>query len=196
MPLAPPPTLRDTIAQALGVSRLAETPAERVSLLRAASALAAERRVERVGPLTPSALDRLAREVDAALTRELRVDAGYASFRARVLAQAMRAAAKADVRAVERAVARARARDAALGGLRPDVMREVAASLDRYLETARQLRLARDQWNARKPVIADYRIASSPRCARCSVRRGALDDVRTFSGPSVRVFVEDRGGPA
>ncbi len=132
----------------------------------------------------------MATEIDGDLSRELRVDAAYASLKARVLGDALRAAARADVRAVERIVTRARARDSALGHSRPDVMSEVAASLERYLDTARQLRLARDQWNARKPVLADYadRIAPALRALRRA--RPALDDVRTFSGPSVRVLTK------
>jgi hypothetical protein len=186
VPLAPPPTLRDTIAQALGLSRLAETSAERVSLLRAASALAGGYRAS-TSDADP-AMTTLARDVDATLAREVRIDAAYAALKARVLGEAMRAAARADVRAVERVVSRARTRDAALGGLRADVMRDVTATLDRYLETARQLRLARDQWNAHKPLIADYRDRVEPALRALQRARSALEAVRPFSGPSVRVL--------
>lgn len=191
VPLAPPPTLRETIAQVLGLSRLADSSSERVSLLRTASALARERLAAApVSAADADAIARMATEVDGELSRELRVDAAYASFKARVLGDALRAAARADVRGVERIVTRARARDTALGHARPDVMSEVTASLERYLDTARQLRLARDQWNARKPILADYadRIAPALRALRRA--RPALDDVRTFSGPSVRVLTK------
>jgi hypothetical protein len=151
-PLAPPPTLRETIAQVLGLSRLADSSSERVSLLRTASALARERLAAApVRDADADAIARLAAEVDGELSRELRVDAAYASFKARVLGDALRAAARADVRGVERIVTRARARDTALGQARPDVMSEVTASLERYLDTARQLRLARDQWAHASP---------------------------------------------
>ena len=191
VPLAPPPTLRETIAQVLGLSRLADSSSERVSLLRTASLLARERvAAAPARDADADAIARMATEIDGDLSRELRVDAAYASLKARVLGDALRAAARADVRAVERIVTRARARDSALGHSRPDVMSEVAASLERYLDTARQLRLARDQWNARKPVLADYadRIAPALRALRRATP--ALDDVRTFSGPSVRVLTK------
>lgn len=190
VPLAPPPTLRDSIAQALGVARLAESSVERVSLLRAAGTLA---RRSAAGDANDPGLIGLTREIDTALARELRVDAAYAAFRSRTVAEAMRAAARADVKAVERVVTRARKRDADLGGLRPDVTREVNDTLDRYLETARTLRLARDQWNARKSVIAAYRDQVGPMLRALDRARGALDDVRSFSGPSVKVLTKTEG---
>ena len=192
VPLAPPPTLRDTIEQALGLSRLAETRTESVSLLRAAQAVAADRRLPRAQGDRADAdeADRLLREVNAELSREQRTDAAYDTFKADMVADARRAASKADIRGVERLMVRARSRDAALGRRRPEVMGEVTASLEGYLETARKLRLARDQWTARKPVLAEYRDRLEPVLRVLQRTREALDDVRTFTGPSLKVIAK------
>ncbi len=189
-PLAPPPTLRDTIAQALGLSRLAETRIERVALLRAAQAVGADRRVARssAARAEADAAARLLREVNNELEREQRTDTAYESLKSEALDSARRAASKANVKAVERLIERTRSRDAALGGSRPEVMRSVNASLEGYLETARKLRLARDQWTARKPVLAEYRDLLEPVLRVLQRAREALDDVRTFSGPSLKVI--------
>ena len=173
----PPPTLRDSIAQALRLAALADSPDDRVSLLRAASgALAAE-------PAETAWAKATRVTVDRTLTEELVVEGRYASLRTRALASAARAAARADVRGVERAIARARQTDARLGALRPDTVAAVLDVLEQRLDAARRLRLARDQWALKSKALQAYRRSVSKPIDDLWRARAALDDIRSLAGP-------------
>ena len=194
-PIAPPPTLRDTIQQALGLSRLAESRFERVRLLRAAESVTRERRLAGA-PAERSeakAVDRLLRQVAGELEREQRTDAAYQSLKTDTLESARRAASKADIKGVEKVMARARSRDEDLGNSRPEVMSQVSASLERYLETARKLRLSHDQWTARRPVLDDYADRLKPVLRTLRRARPALEDVQAFTGPSFSALSKTEG---
>ena len=70
-------------------------------------------------------------------------------------------ARNADVRGVERVIARIYRRDAWLGGMRPDTVNALVATVEERLDAARRLRLARDRWALRAPDLATYRAAIS-----------------------------------
>lgn len=180
--LLPPPTLRESIAQALRLADLAETPADRQSLLRTVTGVVGDGRAAPRGGWE--------REAKAAAERALReetaTDASYASLRARVLSRASAAASRADVRGVESAIARFRRGDARLGGLRPDAAQGVMAALEAHLDSARRLRLARDQWALKREGLLAYRGSGRRVLSDLRAGRGALDDIREMAGPSLQ----------
>ena len=73
--------------------------------------------------------------------------------------QADKRARLADVRGVMRVLDSLRTNDQALGAMRPDVIAAAYAAIDARLEAARRLRLARDHWELRVPVVAQYGLA-------------------------------------
>lgn len=181
----PPPSLRDAVTQALRLAALAESPVERVSLLRtAASAL------ERQKALAPKSWVSATRDtIDRQLSRELDVDARYASLQSRELKRATRAVANGDVRAVERSIARVRTADERLGAQRPDVVRALLLVLEERLDAARRLRLARDQWAVKAGAFDRYRKASKDSLNDFARVRPALDDIKALAGPGLSRLV-------
>ena len=175
----PPPSLRESISQALRLADLADTPADRQSLLRTASAVLAATPSDGAAWIAASRA-----EVERALADEVAIDTGYARLRASALSRASRAAARADVRGVERAIAHYRRGDARLGSRRADTTAGVLAALDAQLDAARRLRLARDQWATKREGLLAYR--RQGRAALDDLRAGhrALEDIRQLAGPS------------
>lgn len=173
----PAPSLRDAVTQALRLADLAESPADRVSLLRAADGVLASAPAHEawVGPTRAT--------VGRTLAEELDLESRYAALRTRTLASASRAAARADVRGVERAIARFREADTRLGNRRPDTVSAVLAALEERLDAARRLRLARDQWALLSGALQAYRRSVAGPMGQLWKSRADLDDVRSLAGP-------------
>jgi hypothetical protein len=74
----------------------------------------------------------------------------------RSIGQAEARARIGDVRGITRLVERLRRDDAALGRQRPDAINGAIAALEAQLDVARKLRLARDHWALRAPVLRQY----------------------------------------
>jgi hypothetical protein len=177
----PPPTLQEAVTNALRLADLAESPAEKVSLLRAASEA-----VERGRANAPKAWTTSTRRaIDRSLRKEIAVDEKYDAVRGSALAAASRAATNADVRGVERAIDRVKSADERLGRLRPDLVRGVLTVLEERLDATRRLRLARDQWVAKSRVFDVYRKATDRPLGELSKVKPALEDVKALAGPDL-----------
>lgn len=177
----PPPTLQEAVSHALRLANLAESPAEKVSLLRGASVA-----LERGQAGVPKAwVSSTKTAIDRALRREVGLDERYADVRSRALGAASRAAGNADVRGVERAIERVRRADAKLGAQRPDLVRGLLVVLDDRLDAARRLRLARDQWAVKSVALAAYRKATTRPLDDLKKVRSALEDVKALAGPDL-----------
>lgn len=177
-PLLPAPSLQESIEQALGLSTLAESSADRVSLLQSVGAL-----LEREGASLPASWVAARRtEVARSLGVEYRLDHEYAKLRDVSLQAARRAAGRADVRTVAKVIRRARERDRVLGAQRGDVMTGLLATLDTELDAARRLRLARDQWMLVSSAVGTWRAAVSPSVKALDGARSTLDDIRALAG--------------
>src|SRR5690606_15015953 len=100
---------------------------------------------------------RTGRAIERRLGEERRTTQAYASLRERVIARASRLAATADVRALIDLRTDAVRRDERLGGRRPVEMTALLAHLEAQLAAARELRLALDRWEARRPILEAYR---------------------------------------
>lgn len=173
------PTLREVVAQALALSRHVLHPAERVRLLgQALGLLEPDRGWDRAW------VRQMRRDARSLLEAEQKATRAYASLQDRVLDRAASLLERADVRALLALRADTIARDRRLGGQRPSEMAALLAQLDVQLDEARQLRLALDRWEQRRPVVESYVRVTSHLLGTLAPLARALDDIRTLSGPS------------
>ncbi len=179
----PPPSLQESILQALWAARLAGSPAERRSLLEAA--IGALDHGEALPPSWALATrDRAAR----ALRAEDELDARVARVRAASLAPADALAARGDVRRVERLLAHARREGASLAMERGDEIAGILETLEMRLDAARRVRLALDQWAVKADALRSFERTIGRHIEDVSRGRSALDDIRTLAGPSIRTL--------
>jgi hypothetical protein len=183
-PLLPEPTEAETVEQLLTAASLAESPAERRSLLQTVLGL-----LDRAAELLPGAWSTLMRRTAlGALAEEERLDEAYGALRASALARSRRAARAADVRALDRVRRDVQQGDDRLGRHRPGEVAALVATIDVHLDSARRLRLARDQWELRRPGLQRYRRAVDPSVNTMVRTIPHLEDVRAMAGPPPRAL--------
>jgi hypothetical protein len=177
VPLLPAPGLRESIEQALTAARLADEPAERVSLLTSI----AEALQPRTGEAWAAALHARA---SGELALEYKTDRAYVDLTSRTLTAADQRARRADVRGIETLIRSVLQADDQLGRRRPQATAALLATLDARLDDARRLRLARDAWAVRLGLVRAYeqRIRSTVAQFRRSSRW--LEDIRQLAGPA------------
>ena len=183
VPLMSPPDLHESADQALHAAALTPDPGERTSLLRAiAETLAgAKGAAEWLAPMKI--------RVDSALAAEEHVDRDYSTITQVLVRTADRYARAADVRGVQRLQQRALIEDERLGRRRPQEMSALLASLDAKLDSARRLRLARDQWAARLDVLREYEVALAEPAAMLQACRTRLETIRQLEGTPRRTLL-------
>jgi hypothetical protein len=180
-PLLPPPTPKEAIEQALFVSRVTESAAEREALLRAA--LSALDRDAAAVPADWASATRA--EASVTLQNELKTDGAYQALSARVMARADQRARFADVRGFEQILLSVHRGDAALGGKRPDAVTGLLAAVEAKLDAARQLRLERDRWEMRLPELRKYWTAITEPIDLFGLfgrMKPALEDIKSLAG--------------
>lgn len=179
-PLLPPPTLRESIEQLLAAAKAVDNSIERASLL--STALAA---LDRDKGLLPDAWVVTTRAtISSAIRAERQIDTSYQAMATSTLALAERRARLGDVRGVERLLARVQRRDEELGLQRPEVMASLVATLEARLDATRRLRLARDRWELRLPVLVEYGSAIRAPIALFVQLKPALEDIKALAGSS------------
>jgi hypothetical protein len=177
--LLPPPTTAELGEQLLVASTVAE-PAERGTLMQRLVQF-----IDRAAGLLPAAWATRVRSTTlSTLAEDRAADAAYTRLTTQTLAAARRHAQAADVRAIERVRAEALKRDAGLGSRRPAEVAALLAALDADAETARRLRLARDQWKLREPEFRSYRRAVLPALRELQRATAPLQDIREQAGPA------------
>jgi len=179
-PLLPPPTPREAIEQVLAAARASDSGADRTALL--SSALGAIDRDVAVLPADWAVSTRV--QVQASVKAELRDDRLYLALTNQTMAAATRGARMADVRGLQRLLMTISARDALLGGRRPDAVAALVTAVQEKLDAARQLRLARDRYALRVPVLAQYWLAIRTPMTLFTQLRPSLEDVKALSGSS------------
>jgi hypothetical protein len=177
-PLLGMPSPREIVGQLIAVSKLAERSSERIALMQTALALLVNSK-----PPIPGA-DRLRSAIDAEIRLELRIDDQYSRLSKRWLENSAKAAASARVRDLEKALERIARDDKRLGGKRPEVIQALNASVTSYLDTARRLRLLRDQWLLRRAVYREYESTVSSNVMQLVKAQPALDAIKRLDGPS------------
>jgi hypothetical protein len=70
------------------------------------------------------------------------------------------------------------------GRERPEVVTSLVAAVEAQLDAARRLRLARDRWAMRAPVLRDYQLAMSMPLAQFAAIRTSLEDLKSLAGGS------------
>jgi hypothetical protein len=192
--LLPAPGPAESIAQALTAADLIEDPNERERVLEETLAYI-DRTASRLDPIAA----RHAREfAERRLNEERLANAAFARLRDETVRKANAAAAAGNVASVQKLLTSLQGRNEALGRQRPDAMRALYATVRERLDSARRLRLARDQWRLRSAAFKSYsRVITRPRSVLDQLRE-ALESVRTLSGPDVRAIgqLADRAGYA
>jgi hypothetical protein len=179
-PLLALPTPRETLEQVLVAARLAETSAERLSLLSVALG-ALERDAVRL-PSDWRAETHLA--LRTTIAAELQAERQYQLLTTRIVALAATRANAADVRGVERLKRDVQTTDLQLGQKRPDVITGLLASLEAHLDAARTLRLAHDRWELRKADFRAYGNQMTTPLSRLARLQTLLDDIKSLVGSS------------
>ena len=179
-PLLPAPTPREAIEQLLTVAQFAQSPSERVGILKVAAS-----ELKKMDPELPA---EWAVATRAAVRREIaaeqQIDRSYQVLSARIAAVADDRARNADVLGVERLLTRIARRDTLLGQRRPDAINALVATVEAKLDAARRLRLARDRWDLRAPELTSYRTAISGPLDVFATLRPALEDIKSLAGSS------------
>lgn len=179
-PLLPPPTPKEAIEQVLAAARATDTAADRTALL--SSAISA---IDREKPSLPAEwADAIRADIETAVAAELRDDRNYRLLTTEMMTVAARRARAADVRSLERLLGSIPQRDAALGGRRPEAVTALVAAVQEKLDAARQLRLARDRFEMRAPVLAEYGLAIGTPMAILNQLGPSLEAVKSLSGSS------------
>ena len=178
------PTTAQLAEELLTASTLAETPSERSSLLERVIGL-----LDRAASLLPASwATRVRTSALGSLTSERTADAAYAKLATTTLDAAARRARAADVRGLERLRADVLTADAKLGSKRPAELTAVLGALDASAESARRLRLARDQWRLLEPIYRSYRRSVAPALRELTRAEDPLEDIRAQAGPSPRML--------
>ena len=177
-PLLPPPTLRESIEQALGAAALAPEATERTSLLRAI-----QQALREAGPDHAAWTAPLDARVTASIATEERATRTYESLTTTTLKSAEQYARTADVTGVERVIRRALTEDDRLGQRRPQEMASLLAMLDTKLDAARRLRLARDNWAARAAATRKFTASMAEPLSLMRLSKNPLDEIRRLAGP-------------
>ena len=114
--------------------------------------------------------------------------------------EADRQARAADVLGLSRLVDRVHRDDRALGGQRPETVGALIAAVQAKLDSARRLRLARDQWALRAPAYRRYRTAIDVQFGRFDRMQPALEEIKVLAGSSpeslaaIRRTITEGGG--
>ena len=179
-PLLAAPTHEDVVQQLMTASTLVDSPAEKVSLLQSVVAL-----IDRAVDYLPATVAAAIRSrALSEITDEQRTDEAYANLRTTALTDAATFAERADVRSLEHVRRSVQAEDEKLGGRRPDAVAGVVATLDAYLDAARRLRLAHDQWLISEGRMRTYRRAAQPYIQSLVNRTSSLEDIKLLAGPA------------
>ena len=177
--LLPSPTAAQLAEELLTASTLAESPAERTTLLERVVGL-----IDRAADLLPTAWATKVRTTAlGAIQSERAVDAAYTKLAASTLDRMAKRTRAADVRGLARLRADTLKADEKLGGKRPAEVRAMLAAIDAGAESARRLRLARDQWRLLEPVYRSYQRSVRPALAALAAAEDALEDIRAEAGP-------------
>jgi hypothetical protein len=171
------PAPREIVGQLLAVAKLAERSAERMALLQSALALLHE------AASSIADGERMRDMVNAQIRTEQRIDEQYTNLSKRRLQTAARASARAKVRDLEAVLTRIARDDRKLGNRRPEVIQAVNASVNAHLDSARKLRLLRDQWMLRRAVYREYERSVSSSILQLVKAQPALDAIKRLDGP-------------
>jgi hypothetical protein len=179
-PLLPAPTPVESIEQLLAAAELADSPAERQSLLNVALV-----DLDRDGPALPTDWAAATRaKAKRSLEFELQLDRSYQTVIRGAMLRADAQARFADVRGIQRVLDGLHQSDDALGRRRPEMVDAAIGALEARLDGARRLQLARDRWAIRAPVLREYSRAMTTPLAILRRLEVPLGNIKALSGSS------------
>ena len=184
-PLLAAPSISEQINATFRVAQLAPRVADRISLLQEALALV----VEGGASLPPAEASRFRRTAEDQIHEEVDIDQRYAAMSRRLLASAANAAGRARIVDAERVLNQVSKEDERLGGRRPEVVQALSTALQLQLESARRLRLLRDQWQVRRTSYREYQRAVGSQLMQLVKIQPSLDSIRRLAGPSPTTLV-------
>lgn len=178
--LLPPPTTEQLAQELLAASTLAESPADRMTLLEHVVSL-----IDRAADLLPASwAARVRTSTLGSISSERAIDSAYGKLATATLDKASARARAADVRGLEQLRADTLKADQKLGGKRPAQLTAVLAAIDAGADSARRLRLARDQWKLLAPAYRSYQRSMRPAIRVLEDAEDPLEDVRAQAGPT------------
>ncbi len=156
-----------------------------MALLQSAVALIAE-----AGPAIPAAeAEVFRRSAQIQIEEERLVDNAYHDLSRRLMASATNAASRARVRDVERVLDQIPREDARLGRRRPESVDALRASVQEQLDSARRLKLMRDQWTVRSALYREYQRSISAQLTQFVKVQPALESIRRLEGPEPKALM-------
>jgi hypothetical protein len=173
-PLAAPPSLRDSVALALGAASLADVGEDRVAVLRATAAL-----LER-----ETGVDDLRESVKAQLAAELSADREYVLLSEELLTKADAAMRKGDVSQVMSVRATVTDRDRALGFRRPVQIQSLVGALEVKLEATRAYRLALEHHAYIRKRLLAYELRVRPALSALDGLKSVIEFIRDMKSMS------------
>jgi hypothetical protein len=174
------PTGKGQLTQLLRVADMTPRAADRVALLQSALGVLEENAASYTAREASSLRDTISGRIE----HEGDVDRRYGRLSQRLLNEASRAAASARASEVERVLAKVMKEDQKLGNARPETIQALRASIEGQLDSARRLRLLRDQWIIRQSVYQEYQERVGNQIAQLVKARPQLDSIRRLDGPS------------
>ena len=178
--LLPPPSTAQLAQELLAASTLAESPADRMTLLERVVSL-----IDRAADLLPAPwAARVRTSTLGSISSERAIDTAYGKLATATLDKAAARARAADVRGLEQLRADTLKADQKLGGKRPAELTAVLAAIDAGADTARKLRLARDQWKLMAPAYRSYQRSMRPALRVLEDAEDPLEDIRAQAGPT------------
>jgi hypothetical protein len=176
-PMQGMPQPGEMLKQVLAVAQLAERSSERMVLLQSALTLVNESATV----VTDAA--KLRERISEQIQQEIKIDEQYQRLSKRWLAVAARASSMARVRDLEAVLSRIARDDRRLGKQRPDVVQALNASIRTHLDSARKLRLLRDQWVLRRAAYREYERSVSSNILQLVKAQASLDAIKRLDGP-------------
>jgi hypothetical protein len=181
-PPLPPPTDAELVEQLVAAASLAESPAERTTLLQSVMRL-----LDRAAGVLPDEWARRIRSVVGVdLERERAADRAYAALRKRTLEAAAKLPPTSSRAAYDKLRESVKAEDRRLGGERAGEIAALLSTLDLQADTATKANAARADrkaWEKREQFYRKYRRSMNGPFKTFQEAIVSLDQIRTMTGP-------------
>jgi hypothetical protein len=183
-PPLPPPTDAELVEQFVAAASIAETPAERVSILQTVMRL-----IDRAIGLMPMEwAARMRSVVGGDLDRERRLEKAYDDLRVRSLQEASRLAARGRASDLEKLRDHVKAEAQRLGGQRQGEIAALLATIDLQAASAIELRTARREYDRLAPAFRKYRRSTNGAFKVFQSAAVALGQIKSMTGPAANTI--------
>jgi hypothetical protein len=180
-PPLPPPTDAELVEQFVAAASIAESPVERIGLLKTVMRL-----IDRAMAMMPGEwASRMRRVVAGDLDREQKSEQAYNDLRTRTLEEANKLAARGRAADLEKLRDKVREEDRRLGGQRPGDIAALLDTIDLEASAAVAKREARQVYEKRAPAYRKYRRSTNSAFKVFTDAAIALEQVRAMTGPTV-----------